>query len=360
MCLAAQSWAKQCDLPHNNHKDNIRAAIAASGIGILIVILRIISRAYTLRKFWWDDWSHIIAGVLMIPLLVFGNLSVNEGMGYHLYDINFSSISQATHLALWYYLSQIFWLVVIYFIKMSILFLYLRIFPEIPLFRRCVMGTMVFTTVAVLILVPMAIWQCVPIHAIWDLKREDARCLSISGVAYASAGVNIATELAVLILPLPLLRRLRATVAQKVALYALFGCGILVIAIASARVPTLRNVEAIRDPTYSNSGVFYWTCAETVVAHLCAAAPAIRPLYVKLRDIIRRKRQKTSDSSESNVLSGGSLSNPRNRSIHGLSSQQVASRIPERLDDRHNLELALHDPSLSLEKSDSRRFDVAV
>lgn len=89
------------------------------------------------------------------------------------------------------------------------------------------MGTMVFTTVAVLILVPMAIWQCVPIHAIWDLKREDARCLSLSGVAYASAGVNIATELAVLILPLPLLRRLRATVAQKVALYALFGCGIL-------------------------------------------------------------------------------------------------------------------------------------
>jgi magnesium-transporting ATPase (P-type) len=148
-------------------------------------------------------------------------------MGYHLYDINFSSVSQATHLIIWYYLSQIFWLVVIYFIKMSILFLYLRIFPEIPLFRYCVIGTMVFTTVAVIILVPMDIWQCVPIHAIWDLKREDARCLSIAGVAYASAGVNIATELAVLILPLPLLRTLRASIAQKIGLYALFGCGIL-------------------------------------------------------------------------------------------------------------------------------------
>lgn len=54
----------------------------------------------------------------MIPLLVFSNLcmfmnlsnfvvvltrwqAVNEGMGYHLYDINFSSISQATRLAIW-------------------------------------------------------------------------------------------------------------------------------------------------------------------------------------------------------------------------------------------------------------------
>ncbi|CEJ55395.1 hypothetical protein PMG11_01657 [Penicillium brasilianum] len=320
---AARSWAQECDRPHDNHHESLRAAIVAGGIaGVLIVILRIFSRRYTLRRFWWDDWSHIIAGVLMIPLIVFSNLCVNDGMGYHLYDINFSSVSQATQLFMWYYLCQIFWLVVIYFIKMSILFLYLRIFPEIRLFRNCVIATMVFTTVAIIIIVPMDIWQCVPVHAIWELKREDARCLNISGVAYASAGVNIATEIAVLILPLPLLRRLRTGIAQKVGLYALFGCGILVIGIASARVSTLSNVEAIHDPTYLNAGVFYWTCAETAVAHLCAAAPAIRPLYVKLRDMIRQKRKRTSNCSESDVFSGNSLSNVRNRSISRLSSQK--------------------------------------
>ncbi|KXG51836.1 uncharacterized protein PGRI_092290 [Penicillium griseofulvum] len=261
--LAAQLWAQECDRPHDNHRGSLRAAIV----------------------------------VLMIPLLIFNNLCVNDGMGYHSYDINFSSMSQVTRLAIWYYLTRIFWLVMIYFIKMSILFLYLRIFPEIPLFRYCVIGTMVFTTVAFIILVPMTIWQCVPIHVIWDLKREDARCLSISGVAYASAGVNIATDIAVFILPLPLLRTLRAPIAQKIGLYGLFGCGIFVIGVASARVPTLRNVEAIRDPTYSNAGTIYWTCAETAVAHLCAGAPAIRPLYVKLRDIVRRKWKEKSDLS---------------------------------------------------------------
>lgn len=51
----------------------------------------------------------------------------------------------------------------------------------------------------------------------------------------------------------------------------------------------MSNIEAIGDPTYLNAGVVYWTTAETSVAHLCAAAPAIRPLYVKLRNTFRRK-----------------------------------------------------------------------
>jgi hypothetical protein len=130
-----------------------------------------------------------------------------------------------------------------------------------------------------------------------------------------------------------------------------------VIGIASARVPTLRNVEAIHDPTFLNAGVLYWTCAETAVAHLCAAAPAIRPLYVKLRDNVRRKRQKTSHSSESDVFSGGSVSNRCIRSIPGLSCQQVTPSIPELPDDSHDHGVALHHNSLSLEKSSSRELE---
>lgn len=50
-------------------------------------------------------------------------------------------------------------------------------------------------------------------------------------------------------------------------------------------------MEAVSDPTYLNNGVFYWTCAETAVAHVCAAAPAIRPLYTKLKHAYSRNRE---------------------------------------------------------------------
>lgn len=109
---------------------------------------------------------------------------------------------------------------------MSILWLYIRIFPDTK-YHRYFIAVMVFTTVALTIVVPMVIWQCVPIDAIWNLDRSDARCLSLPGVAFASAGVNIATEVAILVLPIPLLSKLRVSVSKKIALYSLFGAGIL-------------------------------------------------------------------------------------------------------------------------------------
>ncbi|KAJ5691369.1 hypothetical protein N7488_012104 [Penicillium malachiteum] len=179
---------------------------------------------------------------------------------------------------------------------------------------------MIFVTLSVVILTPMAIWQCVPISAIWSFNRGDARCLSISGVAYASAAVNIATEVIILILPVPLLRTLRTSTTQKIALYMLFGCGIIVIAVASARIPSLSHVEDTQDPTFLNAGVVYWTAAETAVAHLCAAALAIRPLYVSLRDLLRRRRARTDSGTPFTKPPGDSL--PQSHSRAGSSSHE--------------------------------------
>ena len=167
-------------------------------------------------------------------------------MGYHSWDIDFSPLSKAQDLSFWCkhltspclilyqnpclmaidYMCQIFWALVIYFIKMSILALYIRIFPHHVFYRYCV-ATMILVTISVLIIVPMVIWQCNPMDAIWNLQRKNASCLSIAGVAYANAGVNIATEVVVLILPVPLLLKLRVSMSSKLALFALFGCGIL-------------------------------------------------------------------------------------------------------------------------------------
>lgn len=167
-------------------------------------------------------------------------------MGYHSWDIDFSPLSKAQDLSFWCkhlispclipyqnpclmvidYMCQIFWALVIYFIKMSILALYIRIFPHHVFYRYCI-ATMILVTISVLIIVPMIIWQCNPMDAIWNLQRKNASCLSLAGVAYANAGVNIATEVVVLILPVPLLLKLRVSMSSKVALFALFGCGIL-------------------------------------------------------------------------------------------------------------------------------------
>ncbi|OJJ35395.1 hypothetical protein ASPWEDRAFT_40591 [Aspergillus wentii DTO 134E9] len=112
---------------------------------------------------------------------------------------------------------------------MSLLALYLRIFPNRSL-RLAVFICMAILTLSVLITVPMAIWQCNPISATWRVtERRHAHCLSLRQVAYANAGVNIATELAVFIIPIPVLRKLQTTPGKKIALYVLLGMGVLYV-----------------------------------------------------------------------------------------------------------------------------------
>jgi hypothetical protein len=82
-------------------------------------------------------------------------------------------------------------------------------------------------TLSFLVLVPMAIWQCNPIHAVWDFDIKNAHCLSISNIAYANAAINIATEIMIFILPLPVLRTLHVPKKKKMALYSIFGIGVM-------------------------------------------------------------------------------------------------------------------------------------
>ncbi|KAE8389639.1 hypothetical protein BDV23DRAFT_184240 [Aspergillus alliaceus] len=301
--------AVQCSLPRNNHHQLVVGfAIATPVVTFTMLFLRVISRLWIIHGLWWDDCMHIIAGVSLllgtssrvlwhelktdpggsllkgfaIPLTVFANLCSDNGFGYHLYDIDVRSSSQISHLIFWWYLCMILWPCTIFFIKLSILFLYLRIFPH-RTFKVMVYISMGILTLSFLVLMPMAIWQCNPIHAVWDFDIKNAHCLSISNIAYANAAVNIATEIMIFILPLPVLRTLHVPSKKKMALCSIFGIGVIVIAIATARLGTLSSVGTYNDPTYSQVPVYVLSCAETGMAHICAAAPALYKSVVETK-----------------------------------------------------------------------------
>lgn len=62
--MAVKEWAQQCNRPHDSHHAALRAAAVGSGVaGVSIVVCRVVARLSTVRRFWWDDWSHITAGV---------------------------------------------------------------------------------------------------------------------------------------------------------------------------------------------------------------------------------------------------------------------------------------------------------
>ena len=148
---------------------------------------------------------------------------VQNGLGKHLYDIDYA---YATDLLFWFYQCQWLWGMAVLLVKFSILCLYLRIFPD-KNFRLRVYATALFMTVAYSITTPMAIVQCLPIKAAWDLGIKHKKCLSIEGVGISNAAVNLISEVIIILLPLSEIRSLQLPKRKKVPLYGLFGAGVL-------------------------------------------------------------------------------------------------------------------------------------
>lgn len=69
--------------------------------------------------------------------------------------------------------------------------------------------------------------NCIPMEAIWNRTIKGKCVPDRLEVAYILGGINIFTDLAVAILPLPVIWNLNLRRSQKLALSGLFGLGCL-------------------------------------------------------------------------------------------------------------------------------------
>ena len=70
------------------------------------------------------------------------------------------------------------------------------------------------------------IFQCTPIPRAWD-KSLYGTCIDITANWYANAGFSIATDVIILVLPMPILYKSRLPPNQKRALMFVFALGAL-------------------------------------------------------------------------------------------------------------------------------------
>lgn len=101
----------------------------------------------------------------------------------------------------------------------------MRIFtiPRFLLAARIVMGVVI---VYGLWTVLSAFLNCIPVNAFWD-SSVDGGCIPKGFLWYFNAGMNITTDLVILLLPIPVLSHLRLALRQKVGLLLIFATGVL-------------------------------------------------------------------------------------------------------------------------------------
>ena len=109
--------------------------------------------------------------------------------------------------------------------KISIMLLYIRLFPttQFILKARILLGIVTACSVEAIL---TGIFSCIPVDSFWDLSIA-CHCIPRGFLWFFNAALNIVTDLAIMILPIPVLSNLKLPQRQKVAIMLIFTVGIL-------------------------------------------------------------------------------------------------------------------------------------
>lgn len=194
----------------------------------LFVILRMFSKVFVVGgSAGLDDWfivATILLGVADTVLIVEGLTAYGLGR-----DIWTLTSEQITQYGLHMYVIQIMYIARLSLLKMSLLFFYLRIFPN-PRIRQLLWGTVAFNTGYFVAFSVTAACLCRPIHFFWerwDGEHLDGICMDANAIGWANAAVSIALDLWMLALPLSQLGYLKLHWKKKVGVIIMFAVGTL-------------------------------------------------------------------------------------------------------------------------------------
>ncbi|KAA8648440.1 uncharacterized protein ATNIH1004_004325 [Aspergillus tanneri] len=255
------------------NQDQGRSLWVVNSILISLATLAVIGRFYArkLRKlaFGADDWTILIALLLLWALYGLFVACRQYGLGKHRAALPEDHIPK--FLDLLYYF-QIVYILAPPTVKLSLLFLYRRIFVSTKFITIVyVVGAVV--SLWAIIMTFLGIFNCTPIHAFWT---GQGKCLPFKQFAIGYAVVNIITDLAVWLMPIPMMWKLQLPLGRKVALTLIFALGLFDCASALIRLNLSMLALGNWDVTYDYARGFMWSIIEVSVGIVCTCLPTMR------------------------------------------------------------------------------------
>ncbi|KAI1466468.1 uncharacterized protein F4812DRAFT_79497 [Daldinia caldariorum] len=262
----------------------------------LAVGLRLHVRVTLLSNSGIDDWLCVAAVLCSFGTYLANMAGVVVGFGNPLSGMTDEERVVALK-TLW--ISPPLWGLSSSLIKLSIVTSYLRIWNGKP-FKLFCYALVLFISLFGLALFFGGVFACVPIYLSWTLPSpgpgpgtgtstiRDRFCIDLPMFMFATSIVNTALDLAVLAIPVPLLRKLRIAPRQRVALTAVFTVGAVVCVASIMRLlalyrlmPRSSSSTPTQDPSVSGLPVGIWSGVELDLAIICACLPTLRPMLAR-------------------------------------------------------------------------------
>lgn len=149
------------------------------------------------------------------------------GFGKDIWTI--SSFDQVDNFLFLFFVFECLYVVTLGMIRMSICFMYLRLFPNVHRFRQWVWGTQAVNAAFTIAFLAAALAQCRPMSTFWKNwdGEHPGQCVNIDAMVWSHAGINIALDLWMLALPASQVWELHMALRQKIRLMIMFGLGLL-------------------------------------------------------------------------------------------------------------------------------------
>ncbi|KAI4094204.1 MAG: hypothetical protein LQ339_007547 [Xanthoria mediterranea] len=149
-----------------------------------------------------------------------------------------------------------------------------------------------------------AAFQCSPASFYWSkyTHKTQGTCMDLRILLLVTASLNIVTDVALLILPMPVVWNLNIERSQKFAVSGIFLLGGFVCVASIIRAPYLNQVVTV-DPQWTSVSASIWSVIEPGVGIICASLPSMGPI---LRKAFPLGSSRDREPREINLLSSSS------------------------------------------------------
>ncbi|KAH9828319.1 cfem domain-containing protein [Teratosphaeria destructans] len=286
--LRAKEWTVEvCDSPARSQRAGVLSLTwVMYGAALIAILMRLLARLSG-TGLSWDDGLAAGCMLLLTVLAVLVTLMVVYGLGHDIWTVKYDEVYNFFE---FFYVNEIIYVALNGCIKISILLLYLRIFPKTVShdFRYLCWFMISICTAYLLSNSLVFIFQCHPVAYAWTSwdGQHTGHCIDIQAFNYASIATNIALEVVVFILPIPRLLRIDMCLRKKIVACLTFTVGFTVTGCSIARAVTLPS-RSSTNPTWDFVRLAELSMAESSLGIMCACLP---PGAQLLRKLVHSKR----------------------------------------------------------------------
>ncbi|TVY75857.1 hypothetical protein LSUE1_G007077, partial [Lachnellula suecica] len=268
----------------DEYSGNILIGVCAAFVILetVFLALRFYAKSLTQLEWTWEDFLLPLAWVFNIGLCA---LCINAvpaaGVGRHLAYVVKTDPSKLIAWGKSLAAVEFLYLCSNPLPKIYVVCLYLRIFTNRAARLTCY----------ILICIMIAIWvafitasatKCHPFAAQWDKAIPGGHCVNIEAYYQSTSAPNIATDLVILILPIPTVIGLHASRLRKFGLLLIFIAGSIGLVGSIIRFTIFFKAEVFTDNTWSSVPLMTWTCVEPGMYLIAACCLTLRPLLGKI------------------------------------------------------------------------------